>query len=111
MCNNDDLYLEAGKILELIQLWEEKFKLLTIKFNISESNDKRSLSNMNSFLLRNNIINNDEYLCIKKIIELRNFIIHRLFLEINTLNLLIVKEQLDLINTSINESLLIFQKK
>ena len=46
-----------GKILSKIQHWENEFKLLTQKYSIEKSDDKRSLSNMNSFLLRNNIIN------------------------------------------------------
>lgn len=75
------IYLKAGKILELIQVFEKEFKILVEKYNISKSNDKRSLSNMNSFLIRNKIINEEEYLVIKKVIEERNYIIHRLFIE------------------------------
>ena len=45
------IYLKAGKILELIQVFEKEFKILVEKYNISKSNDKRSLSNMNSFLI------------------------------------------------------------
>lgn len=75
------IYIEVGKVLELIQLFEKEFKDVTIKYNIEESNDKRSLSNMSSFLLRNNIINEYEYSCIKKVIEIRNIVIHRLFID------------------------------
>ena len=52
-----------------------------IKEYIKESDDKRSLSNMASFLFRNNIINEEEYSCIKKVIEIRNIVIHRLFID------------------------------
>ena len=62
----ENIYIESGKVLELIQLFEKEFKELTIKYNIKESDDKRSLSNMASFLFRNNIINEEEYSCISK---------------------------------------------
>lgn len=79
----DNVYLEVGKVLELIQLFEKEFKIITEKYNIKESDDKRSLSNMASFLLRNKIINDYEYSCIKRVIEIRNIVIHRLFIEDN----------------------------
>lgn len=97
----NDLYIETGKILELIQFWEEELRKLTIKYNIQESDDKRSLSNMNSFLLKSNVITNDEYLCIKKVIEIRNIIIHRLFLELNNETLNKINSMKEVINTSL----------
>ena len=82
----DMLYLEIGKTLELIQLWENKFKELTIKSNIEKSEDKRSLSNMNNYLLKNKIINEYDHQIIKKVIESRNYIIHKFFIEIKELD-------------------------
>ena len=101
---NENIYLEIGKILCKIQHWENEFKLLTQKYNIEKSDDKRSLSNMNSFLLRNNIINEKEYNCIKKVIEYRNFIIHKFFLENDN-------NKIDEINLEIDKSLNIFNQK
>lgn len=75
------MYLEVGKSLELIQIWEQEFKLLTIRCKIEKSEDKRSLSNMNSFLFKNKIIDEEQYLSIKKIIEIRNYIIHKMYVE------------------------------
>ena len=77
----NDIYLESGKVLELIQIFEKEFKVVTEKYNIKESDDKRSLSNMASFLLRNKVVNEYEYTCIKKVIEVRNYVIHRLFID------------------------------
>ena len=77
----NNLHNEAGIVLELIQKWEQSFKEFTITNNIQESDDKRSLSNMASFLLRNKVVNEYEYTCIKKVIEVRNYVIHRLFID------------------------------
>ena len=77
----NDIYLEIGKLLEKIQNWENEFKLFTIKNNIKESDDKRSLSNMNSFLFRNGFIGKEDFELIKKIIEGRNVVIHRYFID------------------------------
>ena len=98
----DSIYIESGKVLELIQLFEKEFKEVTLKYNIKESDDKRSLSNMSSFLFRNNIINEEEYSCIKKVIEIRNIIIHRLFIddEYNKINKL--KEMKESINITLD---------
>lgn len=103
----EELYIEVGKTLELIQKWENEFKLLTQYFNIEKSDDKRSLSNMNSFLLRNNHINESEYLCIKKVIEIRNYIIHKLFLE----EISFAYENILNIQSTIKEALEIFETK
>ena len=98
----DSIYIESGKVLELIQLFEKEFKELTLRYNIKECDDKRSLSNMASFLFRNNIINEEEYSCIKKVIEIRNIIIHRLFIddEYNKINKL--KEMKESINITLD---------
>ena len=84
----------------------EDIKNITIKCNIQESDDKRSLSNMCSFLLRNNYINNDEYLILKEVIKLRNILIHRLFIDYkdDTITFLLL-----LINT-VNKSIEILEK-
>ena len=108
MNNKENLYKEVGIILEMIQLWENEFKLLTQYFNIEKSDDKRSLSNMNNFLFRNKIINEEEFLVIKKVIEERNYIIHRLFLEEDITNIF---EYITQINTTITQSLIIFKSK
>ena len=79
----NDIYLESGKVLELIQLFEKEFKIIVEKYHIKESDDKRSLSNMASFLLRNKVVNEEEYLSIKKVIEVRNYVIHCLFIDEN----------------------------
>ena len=99
-------YLEVGKTMEIMQKWEEKLKLVTIKCNIQESDDKRSLSNMSSFLLRNSIVNEKEYLIIKKVIEERNYIIHKLFISEN-----IQDYRLNDIKETINNALNIFKSK
>ncbi len=104
--NKDELYIEVGKIIELIQKFENEFKLLTIKYNIEKSDDKRSLSNMSSFLLRNSIVNEKEYLIIKKVIEERNYIIHKLFISEN-----IQDYRLNDIKETINNALNIFKSK
>lgn len=98
----DSIYIESGKVLELIQLFEKEFKELTLRYNIKESDDKRSLSNTASFLLRENVINEEEYSCIKKVIEIRNIIIHRLFIddEYNKINKL--KEMKESINITLD---------
>ena len=98
----DSIYIESGKVLELIQLFEKEFKEVTLKYNIKESDDKRSLSNMASFLLRENVINEEEYSCIKKVIEIRNIVIHRLFIddEYNKINKL--KEMKESINITLD---------
>lgn len=103
----DNLYLEVGMTLELIQKWENEFKLLTEYFNIEKSDDKRSLSNMNNFLYKNNYINDKEYLLIKRIIQYRNYVIHKLFvvdIEIAYINIANIKDD-------INESLIMFKSK
>lgn len=74
-------YHQIGEVLELFQHFEEKFKLFTIKHGIEKSDDKRSLSNMATFLLKTAKISEYDYSLIKKIIELRNYFIHRLFLD------------------------------
>lgn len=107
---NEKLYINVGKTLELIQLWETEFKVFTQKAHIEKSDDKRSLSNMNSFLLRNNIINEKEFLLIKKIIEIRNYIIHRLFLTINDLDISETECYLENAKVAINESINMFKK-
>ena len=76
-----NLYCKVGIILELIQKWEYDFKLVTVKFGIEKSDDKRSLSNMNSFLFRNGFIGKEDFELIKKIIEDRNVVIHRYFID------------------------------
>lgn len=78
---SDINYHQIGEVLKLFQIWEEKFKIFTIKHGIEKSEDKRSLSNMASFLFKKNSIKEEEYLSIKKIIILRNYFIHRLFLD------------------------------
>ena len=103
----DSIYIESGKVLELIQLFEKEFKEVTLKYNIKESDDKRSLSNMSSFLLRENVINEEEYPCIKKVIEIRNIIIHRLFIDEEYNKLDKLKEMKE----SINITLDIFRSK
>lgn len=86
----DDLYFEVGQTIHIIQSWENDFKNFTIKNHIDKSDDKRSLTNMNSFLLREKIITEKEFLLIKEIIEMRNFIIHKLFLS----SLVLQKEEI-----------------
>ena len=103
----NDIYLESGKVLELIQLFEKEFKIIVEKYNIKESDDKRSLSNMASFLLRNKVVNDEEYLSIKKVIEVRNYVIHRLFIEDNFNRL----EKIKVMKDTINVALDIFKKK
>ena len=103
----NDIYLESGKVLELIQLFEKEFKIIVEKYNIKESDDKRSLSNMASFLLRNKAVNDEEYLCIKKVIEVRNYVIHRLFIEDNFNKL----EKIKMMKDTINVALDIFKMK
>ena len=78
---NNINYQQIGVVLELFQKWEEKFKIYTINNGIEKSDDKRSLSNMASFLLKNSIINENNYFLIRSIIDLRNYFIHRLFLD------------------------------
>ena len=65
-----NVYAKVGIVLELVQKWEQQFKNVTVKYNIEKSDDKRSLSNMNSFLLRNKVINDEQYNLIKSIIEM-----------------------------------------
>ena len=79
--NEMNLYNKIGMVLESIQIWEYTFKQVTIKFGIEKSDDKRSLSNMNSFLFRNNYISEEDFLLIKKIIEGRNVVIHRFYID------------------------------
>ena len=102
----DTLYIEVGKTMELMQKWEEKLKLVTIKCNIQESDDKRSLSNMCSFLLKNNFINDDEYLILKEVIKLRNILIHRFFIDYSgdAINLLF------LLQNTVDKSIEILEK-
>ena len=103
----NDVYLESGKVLELIQLFEKEFKIIVEKYNIKESDDKRSLSNMASFLLRNKVVNEEEYLSIKKVIEVRNYVIHRLFIDDNYNKL----EKIKVMQDTINVALEIFKMK
>ena len=103
----DNLYTEAGIVLELIQKWENEFKLLTEYFKIEKSDDKRSLSNMNNFLYRNHYVDNNEYLLIKRIIQFRNYVIHKLFME----NIQTAKINILSITKDIKESLEMFKSK
>lgn len=89
-------YAHAGMALELLQKWEKDFKEVTIVYNIEKSDDKRSLSNMNSFLFRNKIINEDEYKLIKGIIEKRNLVIHRMFVDYLNNNQMLIALTIDL---------------
>lgn len=101
----EKVYILSGKVLKLIQFWEEEFKRLTIKNGIEKSDDKRSLSNMNSFLFRNEYIDENEYFSNKKIIEMRNVIIHRLFLDYNDFEYIYryLLECKEVVETSINK--------
>lgn len=101
----EKVYILSGKVLKLIQFWEEEFKRLTIKNGIEKSDDKRSLSNMNSFLFRNKYIDESEYFSNKKIIEMRNVIIHRLFLDYNDFEYIYkyLLECKEVVETSINK--------
>ena len=104
-----NVYAKVGIVLELVQKWEQQFKNVTVKYNIEKSDDKRSLSNMNSFLLRNKAINNEEYSLIKTIIEMRNMVIHRMFVDYNNdfikIEMLAIK-----ISNTINESFKLFER-
>ena len=62
---------------------------------------------MASFLLRNKVVNDEEYLSIKKVIEVRNYVIHRLFIEDNFNRL----EKIKVMKDTINVALDIFKKK
>lgn len=93
-----NLYYKIGIILELIQKWEYDFKLVTIKYGIEKSDDKRSLSNMNAFLYKNGFINEEDYVLTKKIIEGRNVVIHRYFID------KVNEEFLDIFLDILNES-------
>lgn len=101
-------YAMVGKTLELLQKWEVEFKKVTIFYNIEKSDDKRSLSNMNSFLLRNKVINDEQYNLIKSIIEMRNMIIHRMFVDYAN-NYEAIEKLLFNINNAIHDSFNLFE--
>lgn len=104
MVENKEIYSKVGQVLYLIQMWEEELKKVTIINHIVESDDKRSLSNMNAFLLRKAVLTEEQFLLMRKVIDVRNFVIHRLYLDLNDEDKMIDKlnEMIDLINTTRN---------
>lgn len=78
----DDVYCAVGKIIKAAQEFEQDFKDLTNRLNLSVKNvSNSSLNKLNDALRTNGIIGNDYYEKMKKVIYARNYINHTFFIE------------------------------
>ena len=80
---HSDIYAAVGKIIEAAQDWEQDYKELAKKLKADIKNvNKSSLNRLNIKLHKENKLTKKEYDDLAKVIDLRNYINHVLFLEI-----------------------------
>ena len=81
---HSDIYAAVGKIIEAAQDWEQDYKELAKKLKADIKNvNKSSLNRLNIKLHKENKLTKKEYDDLAKVIDLRNYINHVFFLEIN----------------------------
>lgn len=79
-----DIYTAVGEIIEAAQDWEQDYKELAKKLKADIKNvNKSSLNRLNIKLHKENKLTKKEYDDLAKVIDLRNYINHVFFLEIN----------------------------
>ncbi len=78
----DDVYCAVGKIIKAAQEFEQDFKNLTKRLDLSVKNiSNSSLNKLNDALKTNGIVGEDCYEKMKKVIYARNYINHTFFIE------------------------------
>ena len=78
----NDIYNAVGQIIKASQEWEEKYKELANMLDIPVKNiGKSSLNKLNDALKKHNIILENDYNNLKKVIEIRNYINHDFFIK------------------------------
>lgn len=78
----DDIYFAVGKIIQQGQEWENAFRKLCGAYNLKIGDlEKSTLNKMSGLLFKKKYLNKDEYEQLKGIINLRNIINHKYFLD------------------------------
>lgn len=90
MCNNkyfniknypNDIYNAVGQIIKNAQEWEQEYKRLAFMLNIPVKKiGNSSLNKLNEALKKYKLINEKNYIQLKKVIKFRNYINHDFFL-------------------------------
>ncbi len=76
-----DVYTAVGQIIQSAQEWEDEYKKLAKKLDISTINiDNASLNRLNEALKKNKLIEEKEFNDLKSVIRDRNYINHTFFL-------------------------------
>lgn len=80
---HNDIYTSVGEIIEAAQDWEDDYKELANSLRVDIKNiNISSLNRLNKKLHEENKLTKKEYDDLAKVIDLRNYINHVLFLEI-----------------------------
>ena len=78
----EDIYRGVGKIIQISQEWEKEFRELCEICNCKIENlETATLNKQNERLHDDKVFNDDEYVKLKKVIDLRNNINHQFFLD------------------------------
>lgn len=78
----DDVYRAVGQIIKAAQELERDFKKLTTRLSLSVKNvNNSSLNKLNDALNKHGVISDDYYEKMKKVISIRNYVNHTLFIE------------------------------
>ena len=76
----NDVYNAVGQIIKASQEWEREYKKLAGMLNIPVKNiGNSSLNKLNDALKKHNIIIEEDYNRLKKVIQIRNYINHSFF--------------------------------
>lgn len=78
----NDVYKAVGKIIEISQEWEEKYKELASILGLLpvEKIEKASLNKLNEALKKYGSLSEKDFGNLKKVIEIRNYVNHNFFL-------------------------------
>lgn len=78
----DDVYRAVGQIIKAAQELERDFKKLTTRLSLSVKNvNNSSLNKLNDALNKHGVISDDYYEKMKKVISIRNYVNHTIFIE------------------------------
>lgn len=78
----DDVYRAVGQIIKAAQELERDFKKLTTRLSLSVKNvNNSSLNKLNDAPNKHGVISDDYYEKMKKVISIRNYVNHTLFIE------------------------------
>lgn len=101
----NSVYNAVGQIIMNSQKWEEDFKNLAKQLNINVKKvEKLSLNKLNDALNKNGIVNDNYFEKLKNIINIRNHINHRFFLEEFNDSTKPYDEKINYINDSLNSA-------